>query len=35
VQVRLEDIMTPRNPTSPFAGKPEIGEKLRQSLREG
>ncbi len=35
VQVRLEDIMTPRNPTSPFAGKPEIGEKLRQALRDG
>lgn len=35
VQVRLEDIMAPRNPTSPFAGKPEIGEKLRKALREG
>ena len=35
VQVRLEDIMTPRNPTSPFAGKPEIGEKLRLALRGG
>jgi NAD(P)-dependent dehydrogenase (short-subunit alcohol dehydrogenase family) len=33
VQTRLEDIMTPRNPTSPFAGKPEIGEQLRQALR--
>ena len=35
VQVRLEDIMTPRNPTSPFAAKPEIGEKLRAALRGG
>jgi hypothetical protein len=33
VQVRLEDIMTPRNPTSPFAAKPEIGEQLRAALR--
>ena len=33
VQTRLEDIMTPRNPTDPFAGKPEIGAKLRAELR--
>ena len=33
VQVRLEDIMTPRNPTDPFAHKPELGEKLRAELR--
>ena len=33
VQVRLEDIMTPRNPTDPFAHKPELGEKLRAQLR--
>ena len=33
VQVRLEDIMTPRNPTDPFAAKPEIGAQLRQALR--
>ena len=33
VQVRLEDIVTPRNPTDPFAARPEIGEKLRQALR--
>jgi hypothetical protein len=33
VQVRLEDIMTPRNPTDPFAHKPEIGERLRAELR--
>jgi len=33
VQVRLEDIMTPRNPTDPFAGKPELGVKLRADLK--
>jgi hypothetical protein len=33
VQVRLEDIMTPRNPTDPFAAKPEIGAQLRSALR--
>ena len=32
VQVRLEDIMTPRNPTDPFAHKPELGDKLRAEL---
>ncbi len=34
VQVRLEDIMTPRNPTDPFAAKPELGQQLRAALRE-
>ena len=33
VQVRLEDIMTPRNPTDPFAGKPELGAQLKADLR--
>ena len=33
VQVRLEDIMTPRNPTDPFAARPDIGAKLRADLR--
>ena len=33
VQVRLEDIMTSRNPTDPFAHKPELGEALRAQLR--
>jgi NAD(P)-dependent dehydrogenase (short-subunit alcohol dehydrogenase family) len=33
VQVRLEDIMTPRNPTDPFAHKPELGQALRAQLR--
>ena len=35
VQVRLEDIMTPRNPTDPFAARPDIGSALRQQLRGG
>ena len=35
VQVRLEDIVTPRNPTDPFAAKPEIGAALRAQLRGG
>jgi NAD(P)-dependent dehydrogenase (short-subunit alcohol dehydrogenase family) len=35
VQVRLEDIMTPRNPSDPFAARPEIGAKLRADLRGG
>jgi NAD(P)-dependent dehydrogenase (short-subunit alcohol dehydrogenase family) len=33
VQTRLEDILQARNPTDPFAAKPEIGEQLRQRLR--
>ena len=33
VQVRLEDMMTPRNPSDPFAAKPELGQQLRQALR--
>ena len=33
VQTRLEDIMLQRNPTDPFALKPEVGEKLRAALR--
>ncbi len=33
VQQRLEDLMTLSNPSNPFAARPEIGEKLRQSLR--
>ena len=33
VQTRLEDIMQARNPTDPFAGKPEIGVALRAALR--
>ncbi len=33
VQTRLEDIMQARNPTDPFAHKPEIGAELRAALR--
>ena len=33
VQTRLEDLMTPRNPTDPFVARPEIGAQLRQALR--
>ena len=33
VQIRLEDIMTPRNPSDPFAARPEIGAQLRAALR--
>jgi NAD(P)-dependent dehydrogenase (short-subunit alcohol dehydrogenase family) len=34
VQTRLEDVVQGRNPTDPFAGKPELGQKLRTALRE-
>ena len=34
VQTRLEDIMLARNPTDPFAHKPEIGAELKKALRE-
>lgn len=33
VQTRMEDILAARNPTDPFAGKPEIGAQLRAALR--
>ena len=33
VQTRLEDIMASRNPTDPFAHKPELGAELRAALR--
>lgn len=33
VQTRLEDIMQHRNPTDPFAERPDIGDKLRERLR--
>jgi NAD(P)-dependent dehydrogenase (short-subunit alcohol dehydrogenase family) len=33
VQTRLEDVMQLRNPTDPFADKPEIGAALRAKLR--
>jgi len=33
VQVRLEDVMLARNPTDPFAHKPELGVELKKALR--
>ena len=33
VQTRLEDLVQARNPTDPFAEKPELGEQLRSALR--
>jgi NAD(P)-dependent dehydrogenase (short-subunit alcohol dehydrogenase family) len=34
VQTRMEDVLQGRNPTDPFAGKPQIGEDLKKVLRE-
>ncbi len=33
VQTRMEDIMLARNPSDPFAERPEIGAKLKEALR--
>ncbi len=33
VQARLEDVMTPRNPSDPFKDRPEVGAMLRAALR--
>ncbi len=33
VQTRMEDVMLGRNPTDPFALKPELGLELKQALR--
>ena len=33
VQVRMEDVLLSRNPTGPFAHKPELGVDLRKALR--
>ncbi len=33
VQTRLEDVVQLRNPSDPFASKPQIGESLRAALR--
>lgn len=33
VQTRLEDILTPRNPSDPFASRPDVGAELRAALR--
>ena len=34
VQTRMEDIVQIRNPTDPFAGKPELGLELKRALRD-
>ncbi len=33
VQTRLEDVLQARNPTDPFAQKPELGVELKKALR--
>jgi NAD(P)-dependent dehydrogenase (short-subunit alcohol dehydrogenase family) len=33
VQARMEDIVASRNPSDPFAKRPEVGEQLRKALR--
>ena len=35
VRTRMEDIVQGRNPTDPFADKPELGAQLRAQLRAG
>jgi NAD(P)-dependent dehydrogenase (short-subunit alcohol dehydrogenase family) len=35
VTTRMEDVVQGRNPTDPFAERPELGEDLRKALREG
>jgi len=34
VQTRMEDVVQGRNPTDPFAGRPEVGAQLREALRQ-
>ena len=34
VNTRLEDVVQARNPTDPFAARPEIGEQLKAALRQ-
>lgn len=34
VQIRLEDVLQARNPTDPFADKPEIGQQLKTALQQ-
>ena len=33
LQTRLEDVMQLRNPSDPFAARPQLGEQLRAALR--
>lgn len=34
VQTRLEDVVMGRNPSDPFAARPELGQQLRAALRQ-
>lgn len=34
VQMRMEDLLELRNPTDAFASRPELGEQMRQMLRQ-
>lgn len=34
VQTRLEDVVQGRNPSDPFAARPELGAQLREALRQ-
>ena len=34
VQTRMEDVLLARNPTDPFAHKPELGEELKKAFRQ-
>lgn len=34
VQTRMEDVLAARNPTDPFKDRPELGQQLRDALRE-
>lgn len=33
LQTRMEDVMQLRNPSDPFAARPEVGQQLREALR--
>jgi NAD(P)-dependent dehydrogenase (short-subunit alcohol dehydrogenase family) len=33
IQTRLEDVMQRRNPTDPYADRPELGQQLREALK--
>jgi hypothetical protein len=35
IAARAEDIVKMRNPTNPFAHRPDLGEQLRAALKDG
>ena len=35
VRTRLEDVVQQRNPSDPFAERPQVGQELRAALRAG